>query len=79
MKSTTTRFRDFLERFNEIGTSALAQHVLHRKVILDLLKKSLSEDQGTGRYGLEEAVHNIVFPMRTTSGDVPHEQQTCGY
>ena len=37
------RFRDFMERFNEIGKSALAQYVVHRRVILELLEKALPE------------------------------------
>jgi hypothetical protein len=69
------RFRDFMERFNELGTSALAQYVLHRKIILDLFEKALQRDPNTGRYSLEKTVHNIVFPMRTTSDDVPFAQQ----
>ena len=64
-----------MERFNELGTSALAQHVLHRKIILDLFEKALQRDPETGKYSLEKTVHNIVFPMRTTSEDVPFEQQ----
>ena len=69
------RFQDFIERFNELGTSTLAQYVLHRKIILDLFEKALQRDLETGKYSLEKTVHNIVFPMRTTSEDVPFEQQ----
>ena len=64
-----------MERFNELGTSALAQHVLHRKIILDLFAKALQRDSETGKYSLEKTVHSIVFPMRATSDDVPFEQQ----
>ena len=62
------RFRDFMERFNELGTSPLAQHVLHRKIILDLFEKALQRDPKTGKYSLEKTVHNFVFPMRTNVG-----------
>jgi hypothetical protein len=69
------RLRSFLDSFNEIGKSALAQYVGHRKIILELLEKAVSRDGGTGKYPLEEVVHGLVFPMRTTSDDVPYEQQ----
>lgn len=69
------RLRSFIDRFNEIGKSALAQYVAHRKIILELLEKALSRDATTGKYPLEEAVHSLVFPMRATSDEVPFEQQ----
>ncbi len=73
---------DFYERFdrfvsdeNELGKTALAQYVVHRRVILDLLDKALKLDPETGKHGLEKTVHSLVFPMKTTSDDVPFEQQ----
>ena len=69
------RLRDFLERANELGKSSLAQYVAHRKVILDFLEKSLQSNPETGKYPLEEIIHKIIYPMRTTSDDVPYEQQ----
>lgn len=69
------RFDRFVSDENEIGKTALAQYVVHRRVILDLLEKALSLDPERGRYGLEKTIHSLVFPMRTTSDDVPFEQQ----
>jgi hypothetical protein len=69
------KLNDFLERANEIGKSSLAQYVAHRKVILDFLEKSLQADPETGKYPLEQILHRIIYPMRTTSDDVPYEQQ----
>lgn len=69
------KLSDFLERANELGKSSLAQYVVHRKVILDFLEKSLQADPATGKYPLEEIIHRIIYPMRTTSSDVPYEQQ----
>lgn len=69
------RFNSFMERYNELGKTALAQYVVHRRVILDLFEKALVQDPETGKYSLERTVHSLVFPMRTTSGDVPFEQQ----
>ncbi len=69
------RFNDFILRFNELGKSDLADYVVHRKIILELLEKSLSQDADTGKYGLEKTVHSLVFPMRKTSEEVFIEQQ----
>lgn len=69
------RLQKFVEDENEIGKTSLAQYIVHRRVILELLEKYLSKDAETGDYGLEKTVHSLVFPMRTTSDDVPFEQQ----
>lgn len=69
------RFRKFVEDENELGKTALAQYVVHRRVILELLQKALSRNPETGDYSLEETIHELIFPMRTTSDDVPFEQQ----
>jgi hypothetical protein len=69
------RLQKFVEDENEIGKTSLAQYVVHRRVILELLEKSPSQDLETGDYGLEKTVHSLVFPMQATSDDVPFEQQ----
>ncbi len=69
------RLQKFVENENEIGKTSLAQYIVHRRVILELLEKYLSKDTETGDYGLEKTVHSLVFPMRATSDDVPFEQQ----
>lgn len=70
-----SRLADFMERSNELGLSALAQYVMHRKIVIELLEKALSSDKKTDRYPLEEAVHNILFPMRSTDNDTLYSQQ----
>ncbi|WP_054312367.1 ATP-binding protein [Mesorhizobium sp. 1M-11] len=69
------RLQKFVEDENEIGKTSLAQYIVHRRVILELLEKYLTHDPDTGDYGLEKTVHSLVFPMRATSDDVPFEQQ----
>jgi hypothetical protein len=66
---------EFLERANEFGKSTLAEYVAHRKVILDFLEMSLQSNPETGKYRLEETVHNLIYPMRKTSDEVPYQQQ----
>jgi hypothetical protein len=69
------KLNDFLERSNELGKSSLAEYVVHRRVMLEFLEKSLQLNPDTGKYPLEEIVHKIIYPMKTTSDDVPYEQQ----
>jgi hypothetical protein len=52
------RFRKFVEDENELGKIALAQCIIHRRVILDLLAKALKQDPETGKYALEKTVHS---------------------
>lgn len=69
------RFSEFMERSNELGAAALAQYVMHRKIVLELFGKALSADKRTEKYPLEAAVHNIVFPMHSTDQETLYSQQ----
>lgn len=69
-----TRLADFMDKHNELGLSALAQYVSHRRIILDFFDRAISRKVADGKYPLEEAVHQLVFPMRTTSDDLPYYQ-----
>ncbi len=69
-----TKYHEIIEKLTDIGMSNLAKYVTHRKMILRLLENRL-EIQDDGKYALEEAVHEIIFPMRTTSEDVGNMEQ----
>jgi hypothetical protein len=63
------RYERFLDEWNESGIAKLARYVVHRKATLDFLneRRGLKE---TGKYHLEDAIHEIVFPLKKTSDDV---------
>jgi hypothetical protein len=65
--------REFLDKENDFGKATLVNYVAHRKVILNLLEKSIRRNDG--RHGLEEGVHQIIFPMQATSTDFASEHQ----
>jgi hypothetical protein len=67
------RLKHFIDNYNELGVSALAQYVSHRKIILEFLKRAISKQDG--KYPLEQVVHQLVFPMRFTSEEIPDSQQ----
>jgi hypothetical protein len=69
------RLADFMENYNELGTSALAQYIMHRRIILDLLERAISIGDNDKKYPLEKVVHQLVFPMRSTSEDIPYCEQ----
>jgi hypothetical protein len=68
------RLGQFIERYNELGTASLAQHVMHRKIIIELLERALQKNDNGSAYPLESVVHKIIFPMRATSDDVLYSQ-----
>jgi hypothetical protein len=68
------RYRQFTEQLSDFVKSELAEYIVHRKMVLDLLQKSL-DIREDGRYYLEENVHGLIFPLRTTSDDIGYERQ----
>lgn len=61
-------YDSYIEKVTESGKARLAEYVLHRKVILNLLEKS-RQRKDDGKFSKEEKVHQILYPMRTTSED----------
>ncbi len=68
------KYRRLAEQLNDFAKSELAQYIVHRKAILELLRRGL-EVQANGKYGLEEGVHELIFPLRSSSDDVSYENQ----
>ncbi|MDQ3235370.1 MAG: hypothetical protein M3Q07_26460 [Pseudobdellovibrionaceae bacterium] len=61
--------KEFLEKENDFGRATLVHYVVHRKVILNLLIKAIQRNSVTGSHDLESAVHQIIFPMNSSSDD----------
>ncbi|OWP64100.1 hypothetical protein CDA63_05050 [Hymenobacter amundsenii] len=51
---------------------SLADYMTRRKAILQLFDKFLDADE-KGTYKLEEDIHNIIFPLGLTNGDLEYE------
>lgn len=62
------------EKLSDINKSKLAQYVVHRKYILDLFEKSLGLN-AEGKYELEDTVHSIIYPTKTTSNEIDYNNQ----
>ena len=61
-----SRVQEYLERVNDLKKSDLANYVFHRKVIIELLSKSI-EILKNGKYEVEDRIHELLMPMRTDS------------
>ncbi|MEO0629979.1 MAG: ATP-binding protein, partial [Planctomycetota bacterium] len=72
-ESFEKQYDDFLTEWNERGISSLAKYVAHRKATLDFLRHRLGVKED-GKYHVEEAIHEVVFPLRATSDEVPPER-----
>jgi hypothetical protein len=67
------RLSEFMKTFNELGVSQLATYVSHRKIILDFLERAITRSPKDNKYPLERVVHQLVFPRRSTSDDIPYQ------
>jgi hypothetical protein len=69
------QFTKFLDEYNELGVSALAQYVAHRRIILDFLERAINLPPDKKNFPLEKVVHHLVFPMQFTNEDIPSSEQ----
>lgn len=63
------RLSEYLRKAEDLKKSDLANYVSHRKVIIDLLQKSI-ERQEDGKYVREDMIHELIMPMRKDSSEV---------
>lgn len=67
-------YSKYSEKVTALGSAKLAQYIIYRKTILELLEHSL-EIGDDDKYVLENAVHQVIFPLKKTSDDVPFDKQ----
>jgi hypothetical protein len=63
------RLSEYLRKAEDLKKSDLANYVSHRKVIIDLLQKSI-ERLEDGKYAREDMIHELIMPMRKDSSEV---------
>lgn len=63
------RLNEYLSKAEDLKKSDLANYVSHRKVIIDLLQKSI-ERLEDGKYAREDMIHELIMPMRKDSNEV---------
>lgn len=73
-KKFRQEFDDAVVQLNDFGKARLAEYIVHRRLALHLLSRSLERDE-QDRYSFEASVHEIIFPLRRTSDDIDFENQ----
>ena len=63
------RLSEYLQKAEDLKQSDLANYVSHRKVIIDLLQKSI-ERLDDGKYARDDMIHELIMPMRKDSSEV---------
>jgi hypothetical protein len=66
-------FDHYLDEANEIAFADLAVYVVDRRAALSFLEASL-RIKDNDKFAREDAIHQIIFPLKKTSDDVPFEQ-----
>lgn len=72
LDSFRKQYRKLLDEQNDLVFSELATYVVDRKAALDALQIALSRNDD-GKFPLEDAVHEIIFPLKATSDDISYE------
>ena len=74
LEEYTKKINETLKKVNILGQAELSKYIVHRRVILEIFCNNLNVDPDM-KYKYEEALHQIIFPLRTTSDDISPEQQ----
>lgn len=62
-------FDEYCENITELSRASLAEYVVCRKAVIDLLEHALEADEN-GKYSKESRIHSIICPMQTTSDEI---------
>lgn len=62
-------FDKYCEDITELSRASLAEYVVRRKAVIDLLERALELDDN-GKYSKESRIHSIICPMQTTSDEI---------
>jgi len=66
------QFQKTIGRVSDVNRAALAEYVIHRRIILNLFSYGL-DIRKDGKFNLEKYMHQLIYPMRSTSDDLPYE------
>lgn len=66
------QFQETITKVSDVNRAALAEYVAHRRIILNLFSHGL-DIKDDGKFNLEKYIHQLIYPMRFTSDDMPYE------
>ena len=67
------KYDEYFRSINDLSKTSLAEYIIRRKVILDLLENALQIKED-GTYVSEDSIHSIICPMRYTSDEISFEE-----
>lgn len=62
-------FDEYCENITDLSKASLAEYVVRRKAVIELLDNALSVDTD-GKYSKEARIHSIICPMQATSDEI---------
>ena len=62
-------FDEYCESITELSRASLAEYVVRRKAVIDILEHALEVD-ANGKYSKESQIHSIICPMQVTSDEI---------
>lgn len=75
-KINTEEYRELiseeLEKITSSNSSTLAEYILHRKIIIDLLDATISKIE-EDPYGYEKDIHDLIYPMKGDNDSMPYD------
>ena len=71
------RFQMQVQKIVDSNAAVLTEYVAHRKVILDLLEYAIRKIK-TNRYMEEKYIHDLIFPMCSTSDEQSYDSHNLG-
>lgn len=70
----TTKTKEYIEYISKEGAAMLADYMSKRKSVIDILSEALQYvDNDQKRSELEEVIHDIICPLRSTSDKLNYE------
>ena len=66
------QFQNTIGKVSDVNRAALAEYIVHRRIILNLFGHGL-DIKDDGKFHLEKYMHQLIYPMRATSDDMPYE------
>lgn len=66
------QFQETIAKVSDVNRAALAEYVIHRRIILNLFGHGL-DIRDDGKFNREKYMHQLIYPMRSTSIEIPYE------
>lgn len=66
-------FKEYCSSVTQLSQASLAEYIVRRKAVIDLLEKALEIDK-EGKYSKKSRLHSIICPMQVTSDDIQFDE-----